>query len=108
MSGRQSLYVLGFHGAIAFACVVCATVLGWQGTLDASAITAIFGAALGFAGGAAASQGSLGAAINGKATVPVAALADRETTLRTAMAAAASSPSREIELEDAPPRGGEE
>ena len=88
MSSRHTVYILGVHGAIALAIVVSATVLGVQGTLDSSALTAIYGALLGFVGGAASSIGSLGAAVNGKAVLPVGDLQAREHTLRSAIAGA--------------------
>jgi hypothetical protein len=55
--------VLIAHGLIALALITTTTVLGALHILDASAVTAIFGAVLGFAGGAGISQGA--AIING-------------------------------------------
>jgi hypothetical protein len=91
MSARQSIYVMGIHGGIVFAVVVATVILGVQGTLDPSSTVAILGAAVGFAGGTSSGLGSLTAAVNGKATVPIASLADREQTIRDALAAASSS-----------------
>ena len=63
MTQRQSFGILVSHAVIALALIATTTVLGALGTLDASAVTAIFGAVLGFAGGAGIAQGA--AIING-------------------------------------------
>lgn len=63
MTQRQSFGILVSHALIALALITTTTVLGALGTLDASAVTAIFGAVLGFAGGAGIAQGA--AIING-------------------------------------------
>ena len=99
MAARQSLYVTAMYGSIVLAVVVATVILGVQGTLDSSSVLGILGAAIGFAGGSAASNGAVGAAVNGKATIPTAELANREQTLRTAIVASAAAPSHVIESE---------
>lgn len=74
MNARQSMIILGFHGGIAVVVVFAATILCYHGTLDAAAVTAIYGAAIGLAGGASSALGSLAGAVNGKATVSDATL----------------------------------
>jgi hypothetical protein len=74
LTGRFSLYLLGMQAGLAVIVVVSATVLGVYGALDSSSLTAIYGAALGFAGGASSSLGALSQAVNGKATISDAAL----------------------------------
>ena len=63
MTQRQSFGVLVAHALIALALIISASVLAALHVLDASAVTAIFGAVLGFAGGAGIAQGA--AIING-------------------------------------------
>ena len=63
MTQRQSFGVLIAHGVIALALITAASVLAGLHVLDASAVTAIFGAVIGFVGGAGISQGA--AIING-------------------------------------------
>lgn len=87
MNGKQALYVMALHGTIALAVVIAATVLAFHGSLDAEAATAIFGAAIGLAGGSASALGTLAGAINGKAVVSTESLADMQATTRAAMAA---------------------
>lgn len=84
MNQRTSLIVLGFHGGIAVVVVLAATILCYHGTLDAAAVTAIYGAAIGLAGGASSALGSLSSAVNGKATVS-------DATLRQAISGGQSS-----------------
>lgn len=96
MTGRQSILILAFHGAIVTVLVIAATVLGFHGTLDASAVTAIFGAALGFAGGTASSLGSLGAVVNGKSVVTQQQVAEQGAAQRTAIVAAAGGEARRM------------
>lgn len=103
VNAKQSLYVLALHGAIALAVVIAATVLAFHGALDAEAATAIFGAAIGLAGGSASSLGALAGAVNGKSTITEASLAQRESTLRTALVAAAATPSHEVVAPPPPP-----
>lgn len=90
------------HGAIVLSVVVAVVILGVQGTLDSSSVLGILGAAIGFAGGTAASTASLGTAVNGKAVVSNQAIADRETTLRTAFAASAATPAHTVEPTSVP------
>ena len=89
MNGKQSIYVMIVHGGIALAVVFAATILAYHGSLDAEAATAIFGAALGLAGGSASAIAALGSAVNGKMTVTPEAVQAREVTLRQALAAPA-------------------
>ncbi len=96
VSARQSLFGTLAYLGLALAVVISATLLGLQGTLDPQALTAILTGALGFAGGASVASGTLGQAVNGKASVPLAYFADRETTLRSAFAASAESPSHAV------------
>lgn len=96
MNQRATMYVLVMHGSIVLSVVVATVILGVQGTLDSSSVLGILGAAIGFAGGTAASTASLGAAVNGKAVIAQSAIADRETTLRTAIAASAAAPAHDV------------
>lgn len=91
MSNRQPLVVLAIHGGIALVVVLCVTALAWHGSLDAEAATALFGTAVGLAGGSASSIGALAQAVNGKATVS-------DATLRQAM----RSPAAPLEQPAAP------
>lgn len=75
---RLPLYLLAMQSGLAALVVIGATVLGIYGAMESDSLTAIYGAALGFAGGAASSLGALTTAVNGKATVS-------EATLRHAM-----------------------
>lgn len=97
MSGRQSIYVLGFHAGLAGSIVIAATVLGYHGTLDSATVAAIFAAALGFAGGTASSLGSLGAVVNGKSVITAQQIAEQGATQRTAIVAAASAQPRDVD-----------
>lgn len=54
LSGRQSLYTIGAQVFIAALVIICATVLAYQGKIDAAAVTALLGGGLGLAGGVAA------------------------------------------------------
>lgn len=103
MSARQSLIGTMTYVGLALAVVVSATLLGLQGTLDPQALTAILTGALGFAGGASVASGTLGQAVNGKASVPLGYLTDRESTLRTALAAAGESPAHVVPDVEPPP-----
>ena len=64
LSGKQSLYSIAAQVLIALTCVICATLLALQGSLDTSAVTAILGGALGIAGatGAVTAQAAAAAA----------------------------------------------
>lgn len=107
MNGKQSLYVLLIHGGIALAVVVAATVLAFHGSLDAEAATAIFGAALGLAGGSASALAALGSAVNGKMTVTPEAVQAREVTLRQALASPAVGGAVDPRPDHADPQPGE-
>lgn len=85
MNARQSLYVLVLHGSIAFVVIIAVAALTWHGSLDAEAATALFGTAVGLAGGSSAAVGALSGAINGKATVS-------DATLRQAIATPGNPP----------------
>jgi len=63
MTQRQSFGILIAHALIALSLIGAAATLAALHVLDASAVTGIFGAVLGFAGGAGISQGA--AIING-------------------------------------------
>lgn len=54
LSGRQSLFSIAAQVAIAALTIACATVLGYAGKIEGEAITALFGMAIGLAGGTAA------------------------------------------------------
>lgn len=97
VTARHTMIVLGVHGAVALAIIISATVLGVQGTLDASALTALYAGLLGFVASAASSIGSLGAAVNGKTVLSQGDMAAREATLRTAIdgAIASTPPAKE-------------
>lgn len=97
MNARQSLYVVAIYAGIAFSVVLSATILGVQGTLDSQTLSNVLMGALGFAGGAAIGAGTLSQAVNGKAVISHAEMANRETTLRTALAASAASDPHDFE-----------
>lgn len=86
MSGKQTLIVMGLHGGIALAVIIAGTVLALKGAIDAQTVSVLFGAALGAAGASASSIAALGAAVNGKMTITPEASAQREETLRQAIA----------------------
>lgn len=100
MNSRQTLYVLAMQGVIALAVVIVVCVLGVQGTLEGESVVAILSSALALAGGAAAAVSALGSAVNGKATIPAAEMANREHTLRTAIAGASAAPAHDVGTED--------
>jgi len=102
VSARQSLIGTMTYVGLALAVVVSATLLGLQGTLDPQALTAILTGALGFAGGASVASGTLGQAVNGKASVPLGYLTDREATIRTALHATSENPAHDP-FADVPP-----
>lgn len=102
VNARQSLYIQAMHGALVLVVVVAASVLAYADKLDGQTVAVLLGAAITFAGGAAQSLGTLGTAVNGKAVVSNASLADREATIRTALAASAASPAHTIEPEPEP------
>lgn len=102
MSIRQTLYVQVMHGGIVLAAIVAVVILGYNGTLDGQSVVAILGAAIGFAGGSVASIGAVGQVVNGKATIPLSELANREQTLRDALAASASSPAHTVHPSQVP------
>ena len=79
-------FVLFAHAGMGLAIVTAATVLGALHDLDAQAVVAIYGAAIGLVGGSAAALGSLAGAVNGKAVVETATLSNAIDKL------AASSP----------------
>ena len=90
MNPKQSLYVLILHGSIALVVIVAVSALTWHGSLDAEAATALFGTAVGLAGGSSAAVGALTQAINGKATVS-------DATLRQAIATPGNPPEAQHE-----------
>lgn len=87
MQARDNLIATVIHSSIVLAAIAAVVVLGIHGTLDGQSVIAVLGAAIGFAGANATAVSSLGAAINGKATVPTETLTQREVTLRAAMGA---------------------
>lgn len=91
MTGKQNLAQLAVYGAIVGLTVVGAIILGWQGSISEAAITAIFGAAIGFAGGSAASGSTLYSVVNGKSVVTPQLISEQAATNRTALVAAAAS-----------------
>lgn len=93
---RQNLVQLGVYGAIVGLTVVGAIILGWQGSISEAAITAIFGAAVGFAGGSAASGSTLYAVVNGKSVVTPQLIAEQGANTRTAIIAASASDPRSV------------
>ncbi len=66
---RSQTYVLGLHMVVGVLVIVAATVLAALHDLDAQAAVAIYGAAIGLAGGSAGSLAMLGTTINGKSVV---------------------------------------
>lgn len=96
VTARQNLVQLGVYGLVVLSTVIGAIILGWQGTLDSAAVTAIFGAAVGFAGGSAASGSTLFAVVNGKSVVTPQLLAEQGATTRTSIIAAAGSQAQTV------------
>lgn len=68
-AGRQQLLVLGLHATVGLLVIIAATVLTALHDLDAQAAVALFGAAVGLAGGSAGAVAALGTAVNGKSIV---------------------------------------
>lgn len=95
------------HGVIVLSVVVVTCVLGIQGTLDSPSILGILGAAIGFAGGTAASLGSLGAAVNGKSVVTPQLISEQASMQRAALVAAAATPSHVVPVQPVPTGEGE-
>lgn len=91
MSGRQNLFQLLIYGLIALSAVIGAVILGWRGALNSDAVAAILTGALALAGGAAAGQGAVYTAVNGKSVVSHELLAEQGATQRTAIIAAAGA-----------------
>lgn len=54
LSGKQSLYAIAAQVLIASLTILSATVLGYTGKIEGEAITALFGMAIGLAGGTVA------------------------------------------------------
>lgn len=54
LTGRQSLVSIGAQVFVAALTIIAATVLGYAGKIEGEAITALFGMAIGLAGGTAA------------------------------------------------------
>lgn len=54
LTGHQSLYSIAAQVLVALITIVAATVLGYAGKIEGEAITALFGMAIGLAGGTAA------------------------------------------------------
>lgn len=90
MTQRQSFVVLAMHSAVAVMLIAAACVLGALGVLSGEAVTGIFGAVLGFVGGAGITQGQ--AIING---------GSKPDLTRLALLAQASSAATEIRREEA-------
>jgi len=108
VTGKQNLVQLGIYGAIAFAAVIGAVVLGWHGTLNSDAVAAILTGALALAGGAAASQSVVGTVVNGKSVLSQELLREQGATTRTAIVAAAGSQAHTVTpVEPALPSEGE-
>jgi uncharacterized protein (UPF0333 family) len=54
LTGHQSLYSIAAQVLVAVITIIAATVLGYAGKIEGEAITALFGMAIGLAGGTAA------------------------------------------------------
>jgi hypothetical protein len=67
--GSQQTYVLVLHAVVAILSIAAVTVLVALHDLEAQAAVAIFGTAIGLAGGSASAVASLGASVNGKSVV---------------------------------------
>jgi hypothetical protein len=91
VSGRQTIYIQLIHGGIAFVVIVAATVLAALHDLDPATVVALFGAAVGFAGGTSVATGALAQAVNGKAVMTEHAISEREATLTRSINALANS-----------------
>lgn len=85
------------YGIIVLSSVVGATLLGYNGSISEAAITAIYGAAIGFAGGAGIGASSLYTVINGKSLVSPQYLAEQGASTRTAIVAAAAGDARTVQ-----------
>ena len=104
MTQRQSFGVLIAHALIAMALIGAAASLGAIGVLDAAAVTGIFGAVLGFAGGAGISQGA--AIINGGPKPDYGKLAQADPQVFAQNLAAARGERRETPQEPPTPPVG--
>jgi hypothetical protein len=81
LSGRQSLYAIAAQVGVAIVTIIAATVLGYAGKIEGEAITALFGMAIGLAGGTAAVASS--AAGQAAATVPTRITTSEGVTVET-------------------------
>lgn len=102
MNAKLSVYVMAMHGLIVLSVVVVTCVLGVQGTLDSASILGILGAAIGFAGGTAASLGAVGQAVNGKSVITPQLISEQASMQRTALAAAASAQPHDVASSNKP------
>ena len=75
LTGRQALLSIGAQVVIAALTIVAATVLGYAGKIEGEAITALFGMAIGLAGGTAAVASS---AASGPSTTQPTRITTRE------------------------------
>lgn len=108
MTPRYNLAQMAIYGAIGFAAVVGAVVLGYSGNLNSDAVAAILTGALALAANSAATQGAVYTAINGKSVVTPQLLAEAGATNRTAIVAAASSQPTNVEPVEPAPHPTEE
>lgn len=83
--GRQQVWVLAFHAAIAALVIIGATVLLALHDLDPQAGVAIYGAAIGLAGGAASSLAAVGQTVNGKSVMTQDTMDSMSSNLRAAV-----------------------
>lgn len=81
LTGRQSLYSIGAQVLIAFSTIVAVTVLSYADKLDGQAVTALFGMAIGLAGGTAAVASS--AASPGQVIAPTRVTTPQGVTIET-------------------------
>lgn len=102
------MVIQAMHGGIVLASIVAVTLLGVEGTLDGQSVVAVLAAAIGFAGASASQIGSLAQAVNGKSVISGSSMADRETTLRTAITGSPVPPIADPDraAQPSPPEGG--
>lgn len=99
---------LAIYGAIALMAVLGAVILGYHGTLNSDAVAAILTGALALAGGAAAGQGAVYTAVNGKSLVSSEMLREQGASQRTAIVAAAAGSASTVEPVHPAPAAEEE
>lgn len=85
MTSRGQLLVVGLHALLGLSVLISATVLSALHDPISATLSALFGIILGLAGAGSAAVATLGAATNGKATVPPQLIADLQTNLHDAV-----------------------